>query len=274
LSHLITVDASALRARERMLKKYGKAISCMGPRFAKSTAVKDDAGAKPHFCVEGLGLEFEKLIVNKLGETILFEPNSFDKYFESGRRPEMWLRHNSSNVIGSNVELCLLDKGIAFRFPLPDTPSGKAVKDMVLSGEQTSISVGFTQLIARDEVHCGHTVTHIEEAEIREISVCPRGACATAFVRLIDAHKEPPLHASVNSTMFGIEHDLHYIGIIKEDIDTDIDSLKRRLSALQAAAEYDEPHLVARSMTPDQCNRLQTERYEAMISDRRTMLGM
>jgi HK97 family phage prohead protease len=270
----IDIDASALRARERMWKKYGASLFRNGPLFSKSTEVNDDADAEPLFCIEGLGLEFEKLIVNKLGETILFEPPSFDKYFESGRRPEMWLGHNSSKVIGSNVELCLLDEGIAFRFQLPNTASGKAVKDMVLSGEQTSISVGFTQLGARNEVHFGHTVTHIYEAEIREISVVPVGACKTAFVRVIDANNEPPLRASVNSTMFGIEYDLHSIKIGKEDIDTDIDSLKRRLSALQAGIDTDEPHLVARSMTPDQSNRIQTQQYDDMISARRTMLGM
>jgi hypothetical protein len=89
---------------------------------------------------------------------------------------------------------------------------------------------------------------------------------------VIDANNEPPLHASVNSTMFGIEYDLHSIKIGKEDIDTDIDSLKRRLSALQAGMYDDEPF--ALSMTSDQSNRLQTERYNDMISERRAVLGM
>jgi hypothetical protein len=50
--------------------------------------------------------------------------------------------------------------------------------------------------------------------------------------------------------------------------------LKRRLSALQAGIDTDEPHLVARSMTPDQSNRIRTQQYDDMISARRTMLGM
>ena len=257
-----------------MFRKYGASLFRNGPRFAKSTAVKDDADDEPRFCIEGLGLEFGKLIVNKLGETILFEPTSFDKYFATGRRPEMWLGHDNSKVIGSNVELCVLDEGIAFRFSLPDTACGKVVKDMVLSGEQTSISVGFTQLGARDEVHFGHNVTHIYEAEIRELSVVPVGACKTAFVRLIDANKEPPLHESVNSTLFGVEYDLHSIKVIREDNEADIDRLKLKLSALEAATYEDEPTSVARPMTVDQYNRHQTDRYEKMQSERRAMLGM
>jgi HK97 family phage prohead protease len=250
-----------------MLKKYGSNFSRNGPLFAKSTAVKDNADVEPRFCIEGLGLEFDSLIVNKVGETILFEPTSFDKYFATGRRPEMWLGHDKDRVVGSNVELCILDEGIAFRFQLPDTARGTDVKDMVLSGEQTSISVGFTQLSAHDEVHFGHTVTHIDEAEIREVSVVPVGACENAFVRLIDANHEPPLHESVNSPMFRIEHDLHHVKMIRDKIEI---GTERRLAVLESK----QARPTFRPITLDQSNRWQTEKTERLQANARARMRM
>jgi HK97 family phage prohead protease len=258
-----------------MLKKYGASLFRNGPLFAKSAHYAEPpADREPNFCIEGLGVSFETLIINKDGETIWFEPGAFDNYFASGRQPEMWLGHDKNRVVGSNVELCVLDEGIAFRFQLPDTAYGKAVKDMVLSGEQTSISVGFTQLSIRNEVHFGHNVIHILEAEIREVSLCPRGACKKAFARLIDANHEPPLHESVNSAMFGIEYDIHNLRVGRADIGADIRMLKKTLSTLEAGTYHGEPQVVTRSMTAAQSNRLQTEWYARLQHERRAMLGM
>lgn len=267
-NQLVELYNIGIRNKERMFRKFGKQLFRDGPRFAKSTAVRDDADNEPRFCVEGLGLEFDTLIANKVGEIIRFEPTAFDNYFASGKRPEFWIDHNKDKVVGGNVELCILNEGLAFRFLLPNTAHGKAVKDMVLAGEHTSISVGFTELKARDDVHFGHKVHHILEAEIREVSVVSVGASKKAFCRIIDSNCEPPLHESVNTTMFGIEHDLHNIRQLKAGNEFSIRQLKRDLLLL----EDGQPTRPIRQMTIDNINRLQTEQYETFRAKRRAVL--
>ena len=221
------------RNQERMFRRYGASIFRDGRRFAKSDVAETEIDDEPRFCAEGLGLEFDTLIVNKVGEIILFEPTSYDAYFSSGKRPEFWVGHDSTKVVGSNVELSILNEGVAFRFELPNTMLGKAVKDAVLSGEKTSISVGFVELKGHDEIHFGRKVHHITEASIREISVVPVGASKKAFCRIIDANREPSLDESVNTVMFGIEYDMHNIKVLKDDNEFAIRTLKRDLLLLQ-----------------------------------------
>jgi HK97 family phage prohead protease len=247
----------------------GASLFRNGPRFVKSiTTAKDKP---PRLCIEGLGITFDTPILNKYGETIIFGPNSFDEYFKSSTRPPFWQSHDAATAFGANTELCLLSEGVAFRLDLTNVTNAAKIEELVMSGHD-GISIGFTELKTRNEVLFGHPVKMIDEAEIREISLVPRGACKQAFCRLIDANKEPPLHESVNSTMFGIEYDLHNIKIIKEDNDIAICWLERKLSALQAAAEYDEPHLVAPSMTVDQCNRIVSGRYDQLRTEQRALL--
>jgi HK97 family phage prohead protease len=268
----IQIDASDWRALERGHVKAERYLQ--GRRlFAKSNAAKTEPDDEPRLCVEGLGLEFDTLIANKIGEIIIFEPTAFDDYFASGKRPEFWIGHDKDKVVGGNVELAILNEGVAFRFELPNTTHGIAVKDSVLSGEQTGISVGFTELNARDEIHFGRNVHRILEASIREVSVVPRGASKKAFCRIIDANREPRLGESVNTVLFGIEHDLHNIKVLVDDNDFAIRTLKRNLLLLQDGHHgSDEP---IKSMTVNQSNRLQTEQYETFRAQRRAvLLGM
>jgi HK97 family phage prohead protease len=269
----IIVDASALRARERMYAKYGASLFRKGPRFAKLTTVKDDANAEPRFCVEGLCVLFDTPILNQHGETIVFEPKAFDKYFESGRRPDFWLRHDKTKVVGSNTELCILDEAVAFRLQLANNDHAATIKEMVESGAQDSISIGFKELKTRNEICFGHPVKFIEEADLVEVSAVPVGACKQAFSRLINANNEPPLHESVNTTMFAIEYDWHNIKIIKKENEADIDRIERKLSASQTGIDNDEPHMVA-SMTSDQCSRIVSNRYDQLRTERRANIGM
>jgi hypothetical protein len=197
--------------------------------------------------------------LNKHGETIVFEPKAFDKYFESGVRPAFWLRHDAATAFGSNTELCVLNEGIAFRLPLAEVANPVKIRELIESGHD-SISIGFTELTTRNDVLFGHPVKIIEEAEIREVSLVPRGACKEAFCRLIDASHEPPLRESVNSAMFGVEYGLHNIKIIKEDNEAALEHLNAKLSALEADSNY-EQHTARRSISADEMNRRTTAQY-------------
>jgi HK97 family phage prohead protease len=273
----ITVDASALRARERMFSKHGARLGRDGPRFAKSNVAKvDDAEDEPRLCIEGIAALTEYAIANKNGTIIVFDPEAFDKHIASGRRTEMWIGHDSTKVVGSNnngLELCLLNNGFAFRMPLTNRSYAATIKEMVASGKQAAISIGNTELKARDEICFGHAVRWIEEAEIREISLVPVGACKQAFARLIDANNEPPLNESVSSDMFTIEYGLHNVKVMKRDNDDAISSLASRLSALAAGMRCDdEPQSSAPSMTTNQSNARETSRVEKMQEQRRAKL--
>jgi phage head maturation protease len=266
----IVIDASALRARERMLKKYGASLFRSGPRFSKSTDTPDDSPYEPRLCIEGIGIAFDTPILNKYGETIIFGPNSFDEYFKSSTRPPFWQCHDAATVFGSNTELSILNVGVAFRLPLTSTYATK-IRELVDSGHD-GISIGFTEIRTRKEILFGYPVKMIDEAVIREISLVPRGACKQAFCRVIDANHEPPLNESVSSDMFGLEYDLHHVKIIHEDNKATVDWLKDRLSALEAETSYDEPSPMR--WPANESNRRTTAQYEAMIAERRTMLGM
>jgi HK97 family phage prohead protease len=269
---IINIDARDMRARDQMLKKYVATIVREKPRFAQSRVAVDDADDEPLLSIEGLGITFNTVILNKKGETIVFEPGAFDKYIAGSARPNFQLNHDPTKVFGSNIELCLLNVGIAFRLPLTNKHYAATIVEMVQSRKQACISIGFTELKTRNEVLSGHLVKFIEEAEIREISLCPRGACKRAFARLINANNEPPLNESVNTDMFGIEYGLHNIEILKEDNHFAISSLVERLSALKAAMPCHEPQTIQPSMTAFESNRHTTDRYEELAASARRRL--
>jgi HK97 family phage prohead protease len=202
----------------------------------------------------------------------VFEPTAFDKYFESAKRPDLWLSHDPTKVVGTNVELCILNEGIAFRLELTNNAYASTIKEMVESGTQASVSIGFIELKTRNEVLFGHPVKIIVEADLVEASLVPVGACKAAFARLIDANHEPPLHESVNTSMFAIEYGMHNIKVIKNDNEVDIDIIERKLSALQAGIDNDEPQAMVTST--DKSNRIETERYDRLQHERRANIGM
>jgi HK97 family phage prohead protease len=268
--HQIIVDPRAMRARDRLFKKYGAALFRERRRSAKSKI--DEAAAKePRWCIEGLAIETDEPIANQQGEIIVLPLTAFDAFIASGQRPEFWLGHDKTKVVGSGVELCAMNIGVAFRMELTNKQYAAAIKQMVESNRQDSISIGFTEIKVRNEVVHGHRVRFIDEALIREISLVSDGASKRAFARIIDANKEPPLSESASSVMFGIEYDLHNVRALKKNNDVAIDHLQQRLEALEARTTYHDER-PCMPMTSAQSNRLQTERYEQMISDRRAKL--
>ena len=103
MKQTIVIDASALFARERMFSKYGARLGRDGPRFAKSRVAKVDAEDEPRYAIEGIAVLFDTPILNKKGETIVFERTAFDEYFLKDERPDFWLSHDSTKAFGSNT---------------------------------------------------------------------------------------------------------------------------------------------------------------------------
>jgi HK97 family phage prohead protease len=270
----IVIDPRAIRMRDRMFKKYGAALIREKPRSAKSKVDAIPAVKEPRYCIEGIGVLTETPILNKLGEIIVFAPTAFDKYIANNHRPDLWLSHDNTKIVGSGIELCGMNVGVAFRMALSDERYAAIIKQMVESKTRDSISIGFTEIKVRDKVYFGHKVRYIEEAEIREVSLVPVGACRQAFARIIDANNEPPLEQSVSSDMFAIEYDLHNIHSIRKDNDLSIEWLQQRLAALEAGASYHGEQPASRPMTMSESNRLHTEWVNQMQSERRAMLRL
>jgi HK97 family phage prohead protease len=268
MNHFNGID---MRALERGHARALRHLLHDGRRLARSKVLVDDVDEEPRLCIEGLAILFETPILNKYGETIIFEPTAFDKYFESDARPPFWQGHDAATAFGSNTELCILNEGVAFRLPLTNPTYAAKIREMVESGERACISIGFTEMKTRNEEIFGHPVKMIEQADLREISLVPRGACKQGFARVIDANHEPPLNESVNSEMFGIEYGLHNIKILKEDNEIAVARLRVQLSTLEAGLQYDEPTL-RRTMTANESNRLTTERYEQLAANTRRRL--
>jgi HK97 family phage prohead protease len=266
VSDLIVIDASALRTREKMRRKYGASMFRDGRRFAKSEAVRDDIDDEPRLAIEGIAILFDELILNKHGNIIIFEPTAFDNYVASGKRPPVWLQHDPTKVVCDNAELCLLNVGLGFRIPLTNSSYAATAKEMIESGDD-GVSIGFTELKTRDEVHFGHSVKRILEAEIRESSICPRGACKNAFARIINANAEPPLHESVSTTVFGIEFDLHSVKRLIDDNQFNLRQLKRDLLLLE---DNDAPVVGPVSFAPES----DFEKVEGLQKAARLRLGL
>jgi hypothetical protein len=72
--------------------------------------------------------------------------------------------------------------------------------------------------------------------------------------------------------MFAIEYGMHNIKVIKNDNEVDIDIIERKLSALQAGIDNDEPQAMVTST--DKSNRIETERYDRLQHERRANIGM
>ncbi|MGY3588517.1 HK97 family phage prohead protease [Bradyrhizobium sp. USDA 4341] len=174
-------------------------------------------------------------IGTKTGEILVFEDCAFDAHFASNSRTEMWLAHDSTEVIcstNSGLEFANTESGLAFRFPLDNKRYADTIKQMVASGKQAAVSVGIMRTKERTEMVGRHKVIFIESAELRECSLVAAGACTQAFARLIDANHSPSLRDSVNSMPFQIDSGMHNAKTQREKNATRIESLMERLSAL------------------------------------------
>lgn len=250
-----------------MFRSHGASLFRDGRRFAKSTITERDSGDEQRLCIEGLGVELETLIADKHGNIILIKENAFDNSFASGSRPPVWLNHDKTKVVGPHAELCLLKEGVAFRLPLSNSANARLAKEMIETGDQTSVSIGFTKNRTHDEIHFGHNVQYVDEATIDEISIVSYGASKNAFCRIIDANFESPLHESVNTTMFGLEYDMHSIKRLSCDNQIALQRVTRDLLLLQDEhQDSDEPITLHRVSD--------IERIEALQRARRAALGL
>jgi HK97 family phage prohead protease len=262
----IIIDASAIRVRDKMLKRYGKFINHVRPRYSKS----DASESGPPLCIEGLAVVFNEPIALQTGEIVVFEPGCFDKYL-ANRETDFLLAHDSTEIIGSTnsgLELCASGEGLAFRMPLTNQRYAATIKRMVESNSQSAISVGVTWIKAREQAVGKHNVVFAEEVDLREVSLVGEGCCHQAFASLIDANDSPSLKASVNSPSFKLESVAHNVRTQFRKKMRTLEALTERITALK---QMPEP---VRSMTAYQHNALDTQRIEQMQSERRAMLGM
>ena len=136
---------------------------------------------------------------------------------------------------------------------------------MGFSKRQSAISVGITRSMERTETVGTHKVVFIEQAELTECSLVAEGCCTQAFACLTDAQHSPSLADSVGSIPFRLESKLHNVRTLSKKNMRRVEALNDRMVALLSMPQT-QP---VTSLTADQCNRIETERYARLQSERR-----
>jgi HK97 family phage prohead protease len=258
----IFIEPSAIRAREKMMARYGRIISQF---YSKP----DSLEAEANLAIEGWAVLFNEPIALQSGEIVVFERGSFDKYL-ANRKTDFLLAHDSTEIIGSTdsgLELHVTDRGLAFRMPLNNKRYAPTIKRKVESKSQSAISVGVTWIKTRAQTIGKHDVVFVEEVELREASLVGEGCCPQAFATLIDANDSPSLKDSVNSPSFKLESVAHNVRTSFRKKMRTLEALTERITALQ---QMPQP---VRSMTAAESNALDTQRIEQMQSERRASLS-
>jgi HK97 family phage prohead protease len=260
-AHPIVIEASAIRAREKMMARYGKFINRAYP---KSGRIDDE----PALSIEGWAVLFNEPIALQSGEIVVFERGCFDKHL-ANRKTDFLLAHDSTQVVGSTdsgLELYVAEAGLAYRMPLNNRRYASTIKSNVQSNSQSAISVGITRSIERIEKIGKHNVVFIQYAELRECSLVGEGCCEQSFASLIDANDSPSLKDSINSPSFKLESVAHNVRTQFTKRMRMLAAITDRVAVLQAMPQP------VRSMTVHKANRLQTEWYDQMRTDRRAKL--
>ena len=131
-------------------------------------------------------------IVHHHWDTVILCPNVFAKTLRSGATVRMLLNHNDDNCVGSTkdgtLQLHADEHGLAFRYYIIDTESGRHVQSMAEQGSDC-ISVGFDWHGASKETRCinGVETLCIVSTTLWEISyLTGRGAVKSAYGTLKD----------------------------------------------------------------------------------------
>lgn len=97
---------------------------------------------------------------------------------------EVWFMHRQAQSVGVGAALNLRiwpdAYGLAFAFKPPGTPWGWSLVCGIAEGRYDQCSAGFTMESATEDRLGGVAFDSIARATLREISICPRGACPGA----------------------------------------------------------------------------------------------
>jgi len=154
----------------------------------------DDEMASP--ALQGYAARYGKLFSHK-GTAAVFVRGAFKKSIGDGQKIDLIHSHDDSVVYG-RADVLHDDEGVAFRFLLPKTPRGYALRKMAISYAMPDISVGARILKSAKQMVDGIDVLFITEAKLEEISLVKDGAVPHSNATVIDAAKEPSFRDSVN----------------------------------------------------------------------------
>jgi HK97 family phage prohead protease len=106
----------------------------------------------------------------------------------SSKSIRLLVEHNESDVVATTktggLKLRADADGLAFICPVPNTPTGLAAK--TLKKHKCGMSVGYVPKRVECLKVSGEDVHLIREADLRDITICPRGAVREAFAVLLD----------------------------------------------------------------------------------------
>jgi HK97 family phage prohead protease len=234
-----------------------------GYRNAIFNSVKDRA-------VDGQVLRFNIPFAYKDG-IVMFEPDAFGDVED--HCVAFCIDHELETAVASTdngLQLIVDDDGIQFRLDLEQAANGYVVARLCEIGNREAMSVGCDLLEERTKNIAGHDVRVVSRARLREISLVKNGAAGeNAFAFLVDTTVTPKPVAGSRSKKFQDYNALYKVSRkVREIKATNIAvlALQERLAMLgNESAPWT-------TMTLDESNRLETDRNEAMRSERRARM--
>jgi HK97 family phage prohead protease len=203
-------------------------------------------------------------------ELIMFLPGSFGDL--ETHAVAFCIDHELSTEVASTnngLQLMVDDDAIQFRLDLEKAANGYVIAHMCEIGNREAMSVGCDILESRYRTIAGHSVKVVSRARLNEISICKLGAAGdNAFASLVDTSLTSKPVAGSRSANYTAYHKLFKISrkIAAMKHDSEVAYLRASIAA------YTDQAPIARPITADQSNRLETERIEQMQSERRAML--
>jgi hypothetical protein len=248
----ILVSDRDMRTLERGRNGYER---CQrgGYRNAIFNSVKDRA-------LDGQIVKFDTPFWYKNG-LIMIEPDAFGDVEDYP--VSFCIDHELETAVASTddgLTLIVDDDGVQFRL---DLEQAKRV------GDREAMSLGCDILEECTKNIAGHDVRVVSRARLREVSVCRNGAAGdNAFAFLVDTTVTPKPVAGSRSKKFRDYNAMYKVSRKVREVkatNTALLALQERLALLGSES-------APWTMTLDQSNRLETDRNDAMRSDRRARM--
>jgi uncharacterized protein len=148
-------------------------------RFTPTHLITVDAaaaGEAPRRSISGVAVEWNQIAVVSSGEKVMFLPGSLPV---DGRKPKLYMQHNSEKIIGQVVERVDTGEALMFTASISATNLGNEALTLMSDGTLSEVSVGVNvEKFSFDE----QGVMVIESASFNELSVVSQPAFASSVI--------------------------------------------------------------------------------------------
>lgn len=195
--------------------------------------IVEDEGEEPAY-VQGYATVYNRVHAYR-GRLEVFCPGAFDSALKAGAKIHALLAHDWGKALGSNadrLEIYSDSRGLAFRLRLDDSLHSEFARAKVEDGSWRGMSVGYNKPMGVVRTINGQDVHFITEAELTEISLCPRGAVKQAHSSLVVGTQSESLRAVAASGLLVLERLDRDVDLLASDLLAAIDEVKSQAKRL------------------------------------------